>query len=450
MRTLSLSAAFTHDLAQQLAVADQALSQVYPGDPGRRQPVHTAYVGAHLFHADLAARWGSQALAALAEHAPEPADLAHAIGLPADLAEAIYPRIVEKLRREPIEDLRLDFEDGYGNRPEPEEDAHARAAAEALVESMEAGGLPPFVGIRIKPFSADLAARAIRTLDLFLTAVVTGSGGRLPDGFVVTLPKVKLAAQVTALADLLDRLEAALSLAPGTVRLEIMVETTQSILDVEGRIQLRQLAEAGRGRTSGAHFGTYDYTTSLEITAAYQTMDHPACDLAHQLMQVALAGTGVWLSDGSTNVLPVGAKEAVQAAWRLHCGHVRHSLAAGLYQGWDLHPAQLPTRYAAIYAFFLEGLSAASVRLSNFVAQAAQATLAGSVLDDAATGQALLNYFLRAVQCGALAEQEALARTGLTLPELRGRSFADILRGRRGGTIEASITSLRSYAEMVE
>ncbi|MEA2691359.1 MAG: hypothetical protein QOJ16_746 [Acidobacteriota bacterium] len=431
---LSLPATFTHDLAQQLAAADQSLSQIYPGDSGRRQPVHTAYVGAHLFRADLAARWGSQALAALAEHAPEPADLALAIGLPADLAEAIYPRIVEKLRREPIEDLRLDFEDGYGNRPDPEEDDHAQAAAETLVESMEAGGLPPFMGIRIKPFSADLAARAIRTLDLFLTTVVTGSGGRLPAGFVVTLPKVKLAAQVTALADLLDRLEAALSLAPGTVRLEIMVETTQSILDVEGRVQLRRLAEAGRGRTSGAHFGTYDYTTSLEITAAYQAMDHPACDLAHQLMQVALAGTGVWLSDGSTNVLPVGAKEAVQAAWRLHYGHVRHSLAAGLYQGWDLHPAQLPTRYAAIYAFFLEGLSAASARLSNFVAQAAQATLAGSVLDDVATGQALLNYFLRAVQCGALAEEEALARTGLTLPELRGRSFADILGGRRGGT----------------
>ncbi|HEV7515239.1 MAG TPA: phosphoenolpyruvate kinase [Thermoanaerobaculia bacterium] len=433
--TLSLPSTFTHDLIQHLAAADQALSQAYPGDPGRRQPVHTAYVGAHLFRADLADRWGSQALEALAEHAPRPADLALAIGLPEDLAEAIYPRVVEKLRREPVEDLRLDFEDGYGNRPDAEEDGHVRAAAEALVEGMEGGGLPPFVGIRIKPFSAELAARAIRTLDLFLTTVVTASGGRLPAGFVVTLPKVKLAAQVTALADLLDRLEAALSLAPGTVRLEYMVETTQALLDVEGRIQLRQLAEAGRGRTSGAHFGTYDYTTALEITAAYQTLDHPACDLAHQLMQVALAGTGVWLSDGSTNVLPVGTTAAVHAAWRLHYGHVRHSLAAGLYQGWDLHPAQLPTRYAAVYAFFLEGLSAASVRLSSFVSQAAQATLAGSVLDDAATGQALLNFFLRAVHCGALAEEEALARTGLTLPELRGRSFTEILRRRRGGTL---------------
>ncbi|HZF14131.1 MAG TPA: phosphoenolpyruvate kinase [Thermoanaerobaculia bacterium] len=431
----SLPTDFTRDLAARLAAADGALSRLYPGDSGRRQPVHTVYVGADRFQADLVARYGASALEALAEHAPEPADLARALGLPEDLAAAIHPRIVEKIQREPIEDLRLDFEDGYGNRPDAEEDGHVREAAEAVASGMASGSLPPTVGIRIKPFSAELAARGIRTLDLFLTTVVERAG-RLPPEFVVTLPKARLAAQVEALADLLDRLEAALSLAPGAVRLEVMIETTQAVFDVEGRVQLRQLVAAGRGRTTGAHFGVYDYTTALEITAAHQTLDHPACDLARQLIQAALAGTGVELSDGATNVLPVGTQEAVHAAWRLHYGHVRRALAGGLYQGWDLHPAQLPSRYAAVYAFFLEGLPAAAARLASFVAQATRATLEGAVFEDVATGQGLLNYLLRAIHCGALAEEEARAQTGLTGPELAGRSFAGILLGRRSDPAE--------------
>jgi hypothetical protein len=160
-------------------------------------------------------------------------------------------------------------------------------------------------------------------------------------------------------------------------------------------------------------------------------MLHPVCDFAKHVMQVTLAGTGIWLSDGATNVLPVGARDAVHRAWRMHAEHVRHSLVNGFYQGWDLHPAQLPSRYAAVFAFFLEGLDAASDRLQNFVRKAAQATLAGDVFDDAATGQGLLNYFLRALNCGAITEAEAVARSGLTLEELRSRSFARILEGRR-------------------
>jgi hypothetical protein len=161
-------------------------------------------------------------------------------------------------------------------------------------------------------------------------------------------------------------------------------------------------------------------------------MLHPSCDFAKQVMQVALAGTGIRLSDGATNIMPIGAREVVHRAWRLHAEHVRHSLVSGFYQGWDLHPAQLPTRYAAVYAFFLDGLDAASDRLRNFVQRAAQATLVGDVFDDAATGQGLLNYFLRAMNCGAIGEDEALAMSGLTPAELRGRSFVKILAARRG------------------
>jgi hypothetical protein len=257
---------------------------------------------------------------------------------------------------------------------------------------------------------------------------------------------------VTLLAAALAALEERLGLRDGELRLELMIETPQSIFGLDGRVAPPALVEAARGRCVAAHFGTYDYTASLDVTAFQQTMDHPACDFARHLLQVALAGTGVALSDGATNVLPVpphrqaagddGLSEAqrmenravVHAAWRLHYRHVRHSLRHAYYQGWDLHPAHLPTRYAAVYSFFLEGLDAAAGRLRNFVAQAAKATLVGDVFDDAATGQGLLNYFLRSLNCGAVDEAEVVSRTGLTPDELRTRSFVRILEARRSAT----------------
>jgi len=265
---------------------------------------------------------------------------------------------------------------------------------------------------------------------------------------VVTIPKVTVPDQVSALAQLLDQLERHLGLPERALPLEIMVETPQAILDPDGKASILRLVGASRRRCVAAHFGTYDYTASLNITAAYQQLTHPANDFAKSVIQVALAGTGVWISDGSTNVLPVpphrasegrsltsaereANRRAVHAAWKLHYDHVRHSLSRGFYQGWDLHPAQLPTRYAALYAFFLEGLEAASARLKNFVEKAGQATLVGEVFDDAATGQGLLNHFLRAWGCGAITEEEAVEMSGLSLDDLRGRSFVRILRSPR-------------------
>jgi citrate lyase beta subunit len=344
-----------------------------------------------------------------------------------------------------VEDYRIDFEDGYGNRPDAEEDAEAVRAAREVAKGMHQGSLPPFIGIRIKPFSAELHARSIRTLDLFVTALTRETRG-LPPGFVVTLPKVTIPEQVRAAAELMAGLERKTRLPPGALKLELMVETPQSILGPGGEVPLRALAAAGAGRCRGAHFGTYDYTASCNITAAHQSMDHPACDFARHVMQVSLAGSGLLLSDGATNVMPVPPHRAdahgltadqirenhtvVRRAWRLHYDHVRHSLAHAYYQGWDLHPAQLPTRYAAVYAFFLEGLDAAARRLRGFTEKAAQATLLGEVFDDAATGQGLLNFFLRGLSCGALSTEEA-TRTGLTVEEIKGRSFLKILEGRR-------------------
>jgi len=440
----TLSQESMQEITRHLQTAHAAFAARYPGESPRRQPVHTVYGGAHLFKSDTAPRLGALALRAFETYAPDAAAFARALELPNALANTIYERVLEKLTREPVEDFRIDFEDGYGTRPDGEEDGHAVSAAQEVAKGFAAGTLPPFLGIRIKTFSEELHARSLRTLDLFLTTLVESTGGRVPENFVVTLPKIVAPAQVTALADIYDLLEPRLNLPAGTLKMEMMVETTQSLINERGEMNLPQLLDAARGRCVAAHFGTYDYTASCSITAAYQDMLHPACDFARHMMQVSFGGTGVWLSDGATNILPVAPhrgeltaeqqsenRVVVHRAWKLHYEHVRHSLTNAFYQGWDLHPAQLPTRYAAVYTFFLEGLAAASERLRNFVAKAAQATLVGDVFDDAATGQGLLNYFLRAINCRALTEQEAQELTSLSLEELRSGSFTKILQNRQ-------------------
>lgn len=435
-----------HSIVSDLASANLAFMQAYPGETERRQAVHTVYGGGHLFRADSTQRLGAVALRSLEIYAPDSARLAKVLGedWTPEFSEKIYQRIAGKLRREPVEDFRLDYEDGYGNRLDAEEDGHAAQGAMAVAAGYAAGSLPAFIGIRIKPFNEDLRARSIRTLDIFITTLVRETGGKLPPNFVVTLPKVQIASQVVAAAAILALLENKLGLAHGTIPIEPMIETPQAIIDRHGVCPLLAIVEAAAGRCGSVHFGVYDYTASSGITAAYQAMGHPTCDFARAHMLVSLAGTGVHLSDGATNVLPVGPHRgdgltemqlaenmaAVHGAWLRGYRDNLHSLRNGIYQGWDLHPAQLVARYAAVYSFFLEGLAAASGRLKAFVEKAALASLFGDVFDDAATGQGLLNFFLRGIACGAITEAEAL-ETGLTLEEIRSRSFFRILEGRR-------------------
>jgi citrate lyase beta subunit len=349
-----------------------------------------------------------------------------------------------KLAREAVEDFRVDFEDGFGARSDAEEDATAIAAAKEVAAGMSEDILPPFIGIRIKSFGEEWKARGARTLELFVGTLLEHSGGRLPGNFVVTLPKITVPEQARTLVRLFEILETRHGLAPGSLKMEMMIEVTQSLLGADGRSPLPGFLQACEGRCVAAHFGTYDFTASCNITAAYQTMAHPWCDLAKGMMVLAYGGTGIFLSDGATNVMPVGPHRGaaltaeqqrenvsvVHGAWRIAGAHIRHSLQTGFYQGWDLHPAQLPVRYATCYAFFLEGFAQAAERLHNFVEKAAQATLVGDVFDDAATGQGLLNYFLRALNCGAI-DLEDVAQTGLTQEEFALRSFAKILEARR-------------------
>jgi citrate lyase beta subunit len=459
--TLMIDTSLSRDdlapIVARLRPINAHLAQRYPGESGARQPVHTVYGGAQLFAHDTVPKLGQLARRAMDEYAPDAQALAEAVGLAtgddraARLAQSVYDRVRDKLQREPVEDFRLDYEDGYGVRPDAEEDGHAEAGARAVARAMRENTLSPFIGIRVKPLTAELHARSFRTLDIFLTALVR-EAGRLPERFFITLPKISATEQVVAFAEALQQLEPRLGLADGSLRFEAMVETPQLIIDETGRSLLPCLIDAAGGRLTAAHFGTYDYTASLNITAAYQRMRHVACDFARSVMQVSLAGTGIWLSDGSTTVMPVPIhrrsadgpaltaeqvaenRASVHNAWRMHYEDVRNSLASGFYQGWDLHPAQIVTRYAAVYTFFLTGVEQQGARLKNFVERAAQATLVGDVFDDAATGQGLLNFFFRAINCGALTEDEAVAMTGVTLDELRGRSFVRILENRRGAS----------------
>jgi citrate lyase beta subunit len=335
----SLAAGVGEEIDTLLARVDAELARRYPGDPGTRQPVHTVYVPGDALTAGTVRDWGRQALALLDAHAPDAAALAAVLGLADDLAEPVYARVRAKLEREPVEDLRIDFEDGYGLRPDAEEDEHAARAARLVAEAHKAGTAPPYTGIRMKCLEAAVRARGIRTLDVFLTGLIEHGG--LPGGLLLTLPKVTCPEQVTAMVRLLEAFARTHGLPAGRLGFEIQIETSQAILAADGTATVARLIQAAEGRATGLHYGTFDYSACLGVSAAHQAADHPVADHAKAVMQVAAAGTGVRVSDGSTNVLPVGSTRQAPDAGRRPYGLARRALARAYYQGWDLHPGHL-------------------------------------------------------------------------------------------------------------
>ncbi|WP_267243362.1 DUF6986 family protein [Streptomyces sp. PR69] len=416
----SLAGAVSEAVSASLAPVDAELARRYPGDPGTRQPVHTVYVPGEAFAPDTLRGWGAAALAALDEHAPDAAAFAAVLGLPEELAAPVHDRVRAKLEREPVEDLRIDFEDGYGGRSDAEEDEHAARAALLVSEAYAHGTAAPYMGIRMKCMEAPVRDRGIRTLDVFLTGLMQTGG--LPEGLVLTLPKVTYPEQVSAFVRLLEAFEKAHGLDAGRIGFEIQIETSQAILAADGTAAVARMIDAAEGRATGLHYGTFDYSACLGVSAAYQASDHPAADHAKAVMQVAAAGTGVRVSDGSTNVLPIGPTPKVHDAWRLHYGLTRRALARAYYQGWDMHPGHLPTRYAAVFAFYREGCEQAAARLAAYANQAG-----GDVMDEPATAKALSSYLLRGIDCGALDTAEVARLTGLTRADLDG--FAAPRRG---------------------
>jgi len=379
------------DVDAALAADDAERARRYPGPPPGRQPVHTVYVPADRMSPATVAEWGAGALAVLDAHGP--------------LAEfaSLEERIRGKLHAEPVEDLRVDAEDGYGSRPDDEEDRHVRAAARAVSAILEGPAAPPFVGLRFKSLEPATRRRGLRTADLFLGTLL--AAGPLPAGFRFTLPKVTSVAQVEAMVTVCAALEEGYGLS--SLRFEIQVETPQAVLGADGRALVAPMITAAAGRCAGLHYGTYDYSAALGVAAAEQSLRHPVADHAKAVLQVAAAGTGVPVCDGSTNVLPVGEPSDVEAARRLHAGLVTRSLRRGFYQGWDLHPGQLPTRYAATFAFFREGLQEAADRLRRWLDRAES-----GLLDEPATARALAGYLVRGLDSGALDPAEVTSAGG--------------------------------------
>jgi hypothetical protein len=364
--------------------------------PWARQPVHTVYVPADRFTAATPQEWGVAALTALDTHGPLPG------------FEELTDAVRAKLDREPIEDLRIDLEDGYGHRPD-EEDGHARVAATALAELITENRAPAFSGIRIKSLEAPTRARGLRSLTLFLEALC--SRVELPPGWRVTVPKVSSVAQVEAFVMVAEHLESTFGLR--RLPFELQIETPRAVLAADGTSPLPGMLTAAGDRCAGLHYGTYDYSAALGVSAAHQSLEHPVADAAKDVMQIAAAAVGVPVSDGSTNVLPVGDTAAVREAWALHARLVTRSLARGIYQGWDMHPAHLPTRFAATFAFHRAGLDAAGRRLRIYLDGAS-----AGILDEPATARALAGSLLRALDSGAATAAEVRTASGLDAGEL--------------------------------
>lgn len=418
------------DIDALLSDTDELLTTSYPGDRDVRQPVHTVYVPGDQSTPDVTREWGQQALdfveanggmvqlaerviiATRKEAGSQVSQTIPNLHQVAREAEMLAEAVARKLSTEPIEDLRIDFEDGFGNRDDETEDDCVRKAARNAVAGLSGDAAPAFFGIRFKCMEADTRARGLRTLDLFISEVIAAHGS-LPKQLVLTLPKVSTVDQVRAMVLACKSLEAEHGLPAGAITFEVQVETPQLILGADGSVPVAPALHAGEGRVTSLHYGTYDYSASMGVAAAYQAMDHPVADFAKNQMLLAVAGTGVHMSDGSTNILPLGEPEDVQRAWALHSGLVRRHLKRGIYQGWDMHPHHLPTRFLATFRFYREGAEAAATRLRNYVFKEDSA-----VLDEPATAKAMARYLRRGLSCGAHTEEFVIDRTQLSIETL--------------------------------
>ena len=305
-------------------------------------------------------------------------------------AGSIYTRIENRLGTTSIEELRIDFEDGYGIRSDDDEDRDALQVADELAALKQADRCPDSAGIRIKDFG-DNRRRGRRTLELLVGRLV-GRFGSLPMEFSVVLPKLTHRDQMRYLIDALEDLEEQYGLDMDSIRIEFMVETPESLLDRDGVCPLRSFAEIAGKRCRGAALGVYDFTSAMGIAPDLQGIRHPVCDHARNIMQLALKPLGIYLSDGSTQEYPEGGN--VRAAWDKAYHDVMHSLHSGWYQGWDMHPGHLISRLAANYRFFSQSYDKAKARLGG--------NASDELMEDAATLSAVRQFTERAEQIGAV------------------------------------------------
>lgn len=440
-----------------------------------RQPVHTYTCGGHQFRHDTHLRVGEAGLDAFQRYAPDCIVLARTLQmlghetLPEDpglvddllsrleadawkvgqelpaawLAHIVYVRVLLKLEREPVEDLRIDFDEAFGVRDDDEEDATAASAAVHTARAMRSKRFPPFFGIRTKPLDAHFGARAARTLDVYLSTLLDNSDGSLPPDFIITVPGISEVRQVQALVSLLAAFESTSRLPRGSLRIELAVEHARALIGADGRVRLPELLAAAGGRCRGVVLGGHEIAASVGLPPRLHALSHPTVSFARQLLVAALAGRGPALSDGVTVLLPIpphsGGQLApwqaranamvVHEAWRESYANVRAALDVGLFQGQDAHAGQLAPRYAATFAYFLQNLRGVTARLGACLQEAAQAAVQIGHPVDVGGAQALLQFLARGLACGALLPHE-VEESGLTVDEVRSGSFADVVRER--------------------
>ena len=434
-----------------------------------RSPVHVVYGGADRYTSGTTKKLGEIALRTMHEYAPNFVEFARACYLQGSETLPSYPDAITKLEKqiarshlksktedpsawfawtvhrktfaklesEPIEDFRIDFEDGYGFRPDEEEDADAVRTAAELALALQNNSITKFSGLRIKSLNRETSTRGLRTFDLFLKTLIEKTDGTLPENFVITLPKIRDKKQVSELCGRLRKFEKRNGLKSRSIGIELMIESPLALFDHKGDPALKGLVEEAKGRCTSAHFGAFDYTSALGIVSSHQGLHHPANDFARQMMLANLAPLGIRLADSVTMKLPVAIhkngrpnssqteenRHSVHEGWRVHFANVTFSMQNGFYQSWDLHPNQLPARYAAAYAFFLSGRDAMATRLKDFLAKATQATLTGNTFDDAASIEGILTFFRRGIDCGAFEPKEIKALLGMTTDEIRSITF---------------------------
>ncbi len=473
------------EAARELTALDRALAVRDEPDAGVQSvgPVHTVLWPADRFGPDTVAALGVESWKALAYHGPDPHSFAEALGVfggprepprasvrstqarrfredpqalrredfDAWLIHAVHARVERRLEVRPVEDLRIDFEGRYGTRDDAQEDHHAGAAADAVLEATRRGTMPSRVGLRSKPLSRRSAGRAIRTLERFFDGLGHGGEG-VPEQLVLTLPQVQHVEQVSMAAHLLDLLEARHRWSPGRIQLELVLESPRALFDMTGRCTLPGLVRAAAGRCVGVHLDREDLADALHLAPPLDPAPHPLHDIARGLSRLALGSTPVTLSDAVVGPLPEGPHPedvsltaaqradnlaAVHRAWRSGHAQILHALEAGVSGGWDHHGAQLPVRYAANYRFFLARFDTIAGPLHELLTAATSAAVPDRHGDDVRRGQRLLTFVRRAHRCGAIGRAE-LEMAGLTEAELGQPRFVELVAQRRRRAAEGS------------
>ena len=401
-------------------------------DATTTQPSGTLYGGAQRFKEGTFAKLGEQVHTFFGRYVDSDDAFVACFGVPTSASVAsLRDRLRGSLQRAPLEDVRVDFEDGYGPHDDQEEDAHAVLVGEAFAER-RGSVWPTRVGIRVRSLESATAKRALRTLALVVDTMVARGWRPGREPFRVTIPKVTHLQEIAMAARALERLEADHGLPDKSFVLEAMVETPDAFLDREGRVPIVVWPSMARGRMSALHFGAFDYLSSIGVPAGSQSLDHPACLHARALLALVATRAHVEVSDGTFLEIPVGPhreatngsleegenQEVVARALRHHAGRVRRQLAEGFAQGWDLHPGQVVSRRAAVLMAYVEGRDEVLRRMNAFLVAGARAARSGTSFDDAASARSLLATLRSGIKLGLDDADLVAAFVGLEVDDL--------------------------------